>query len=148
MDSWLIIWIVLAVAFAVTELATMAFVALYFALGAVVAAVVAGMGGNVTWQILAFVVSGVLLLALTRPLLKSRLEGETLLTNVHSVVGKGGYVTIPINNAANTGQIRIGSEFWTARLDAASTVTSLDVETPVTVLRVEGVTAWVTPQGA
>lgn len=145
MNEALIIWVVLAVAFAVTELATMAFVALYFALGAVAAAVLAGFDVAVVWQVLAFVVTGVALLAMTRPFLKHRLEPAAYATNVDRMAGRSGVVTIPIDNHANTGQIRVGTEFWTARMDdtVASEIVSSD--STVRILRVEGVTAYVVP---
>lgn len=142
MDEYLLVWIGLAVLFAVAELATVAFVALYFAIGAAAAAVVAGMGGSFTWQLLAFVATALVLLAITRPFLKAKLEhGTTTLTNVHSMVGKSGIVTIPIDNDDNTGQIRVGTEYWTARLEDGSATGSVPVETRVRIVSVEGVTA-------
>lgn len=146
MDTQLLTWIALAVLFSVAELATMAFVALYFAIGSVVAAVIAGTTNlDLPWQLAAFTASGLTLLALTRPFIKGKLEGETMPTNVHSVAGKSGIVTIPIDNNENTGQIRIGSEYWTARLDTDTTEKRLEEHAHVIVERVEGVTAWVKP---
>lgn len=142
MDEYLLVWIGLTVLFAVVELATVAFVALYFALGAAAAAVVAGMGGSFTWQLLAFIVSALLLLAITRPFLKAKLEhGTTTLTNVHGMVGRHGIVTIPIDNDENSGQIRVGTEYWTARLADGSSEGPVPVDARVTIVAVEGVTA-------
>ena len=145
MNEALFIWVALAVAFAVTEIATMAFVALYFALGAVAAAVLAGFDVGITWQILAFVVTASVLLAITRPFLKQHLEPAATPMNVDRMSGKRGIVTIPIDNDANTGQIRVGTEYWTARLDVDAASDPLPVESRVEIVRVEGVTAWVAP---
>src|SRR5690606_13894660 len=128
--------------FAVLELATMAFVAMYFAIGSVAAALVAWGDGSLTWQLAAFVLASVVLMLATRPLLKKRLESPDVPTNVYQVIGKSGIVTIPIDNHANTGQIRIGTEFWTARLtDGAAADDVVGVDEKVRVLAVEGVTA-------
>lgn len=142
MDQYLLVWIGLAVLFAVAELATVAFVALYFAIGAAAAAVVAGMDGGFAWQLLAFIVTAVALLAITRPFLKSHLErGTNTLTNVHSMVGKTGIVMIPIDNDANTGQIRVGTEYWTARVAVDAPSGAIPVDARVRIEAVEGVTA-------
>lgn len=141
MDSYLILWIVLAAVFAVAELATMAFVALYIALGAIAAAIVAANDGDVVWQIAALVVVGAVLMAVTRPLLKARLEAPDYTTNVRSIVGRGAIVTIAIDNDRNTGQIRVGTEFWTARTPEGMRSAPIPVDSHVTIVSVEGVTA-------
>ncbi|MCW2960308.1 MAG: NfeD family protein [Thermoleophilia bacterium] len=146
MDPYLITWIALAALFAVVELSTLAFVALYFALGSVAAAIVAGADGSLTWQLVAFVITSGALLAITRPLLKHRLESPDIHTNVSLLIGKGGIVTIPIDNDANTGQIRVGTEYWTARLPETSVHGLVPVDSRVTVVSVEGVTARVEPR--
>lgn len=147
MDQELLVWIILAALFVVTELATVAFVALYLALGSVAAAIVAYGGGDLAWQLAAFVVASIVLLLLTRPVLKSRLEGEDIPTNVHQLVGKVGIVTITIDEQVSTGQIRIGTEYWTARLaeDVDHGVSMVPVDARVTVVAVSGVTARVVP---
>jgi membrane protein implicated in regulation of membrane protease activity len=141
----LIVWVAIAVAFAVAELATMAFVGLYFAIGAIAAAVLAGFEFDIAWQVLAFVATSIVLLALTRPFLQHRLQSEPVPMNVDRMTGKRGIVTIPIDNDANTGQIRVGTEYWTARLEDGSPSDPLPVEARVEVVRVSGVTAYVVP---
>lgn len=148
MDSELVLWIILAATFAVLEIATMAFVSLYFALGSAAAAIVAAFDGGLEWQLLAFAVTGVLLMVATRPLLKRRLESPDVHTNVDRLVGKGGIVTITIDNDLNTGQIRVGTEYWTARWPENEVGAPIPVDTRVEVLAVEGVTARVRPRDA
>ncbi|MCW2925331.1 MAG: NfeD-like C-terminal, partner-binding [Thermoleophilia bacterium] len=145
-DSYLILWIIIAAGFAVLEIATMAFVALYFSLGAVAAAIVAALDGGLVWQLTAFIAAGVVLLALTRPVLKRRLESPDVPTNVDRMVGKGGIVTIGIDNDANTGQVRVGTEYWTARTPEDGPATVVPAGARVTIVSVEGVTARVLPR--
>lgn len=146
MDQWLIIWIVAAAAFAILEVATLTFVAVYIALGAVAAAITAWAGGSVAWQWGAFIAFTIVLLLLTRPLLKRKLETPDIATNVDRLVGRGGIVTIEIDNDANTGQVRIGTEYWTARLPEDSEPQVIPVDTRVSVVSIEGVTARVLPR--
>jgi membrane protein implicated in regulation of membrane protease activity len=145
MEQYVIFWVIAATAFVVLEVVTVAFVALYVALGSVAAAIVAGAGGELIWQLLAFVIAGVVL---TRPVLKGKLEGENVATNVDRMVGKSGIVTIAVDNDANTGQIRVGTEYWTARLPEESTVGSVPVDGRVSIVAIEGVTARVLPKVA
>lgn len=145
MDPELLTWIIIAAAFAVLEAATVAFFAQYFALGAIAAAIVAWQGGGIEWQLVAFTVTGVVLMALTRPILKRRLEAPDFHTNVNRMVGKRGVVTIAIDNDANTGQIRVGSEYWTARWPEQTPGTTIPVDARVEILAIEGVTARVAP---
>ena len=142
MDNWIVIWGALAVAFIVIELVTVSFVAIYFAIGALAATLVAGLNGNVALQLLAFAATGIVLMVLTRPVLKRKLESPDVATNVDRMTGKGGIVTIAIDNDANTGQIRVGTEYWTARVAAGGADGEMiPVDSRVTVLSVEGVTA-------
>lgn len=145
MDSELVLWIILIAAFAVLEMATMAFVALYFALGAAAAAVVAWVGGELWLQLVAFAVTGLALMFVTRPLLKRKLESPDIHTNVDRMVGKRGVVTIAIDNDANTGQIRVGTEYWTARWPEDAPGALIPVDGRVEIIAVEGVTARVRP---
>lgn len=147
MDSYLVFWIVLATVLAVTEVASMAFVAIYFAIGSAAAAVVAGTDAGLEWQLLAFVLTGVVLMAATRPVLKRRLETPDVPANVDRLVGRGAIVTIPVDNDRNTGQVRVGTEFWTARRpDDAADLTVIPVDAHVRIVAVEGVTARVVPR--
>ncbi len=146
LQTMIIVWSTAAAAFVVIELVTVAFVAIYFALGSAAAATVAGLGGNFAWQLLAFSVTAVILMILTRPLLKKKLESPDIPTNVNRMVGKGGIVTITIDNDSNTGQIRVGTEYWTARMVDAEADQVLPVDSRVTIDAIEGVTARVRPR--
>lgn len=146
MDNYVMAWIAVAAVFVILEVMSMAFAAMYFAIGAGAAALVAWFEGELMWQLLAFSVTGVVLMAVTRPLLKGKLESPQIATNVERMIGKGGIVTIPIDNDANTGQIRVGTEYWTARVADGAPDQVIPVDARVTVQAVEGVTARVLPR--
>ena len=135
------IWVAVAVVMLIAEIATTALVALYIALGAAGAAIAAVFTDNVGIQLAVFGLVAVVLLVITRPVLKQRLEGPDIASNADTVVGKRGIVTIAIDNDANTGQVRIGSEYWTARVDASIEGTVIPVDARVEVVHVSGVTA-------
>ena len=138
--SWAI-WVAIGLAALGIEAMSLDFVLLYFGVGALITAIAAALGGNPAVQAIVFALGSIVLLVVSRPSLKrlaSRSSGVE--TNVHTVAGKRGIVTIAIDNDASTGQIRIGTEYWTAR----STIEG-DAEIPVGasvhVREVVGVTA-------
>ena len=146
MDDYVILWGAIAAAFVIGEVVSMAFVSIYFAIGAGVAAAVAAADFGLPAQLLAFAATGVVLMVITRPVLKRRLESPDIPTNVDRMTGRSGVVTIAIDNVANTGQIRVGTEYWTARVADEQSELVIPVDARVTVERVEGVTARVLPR--
>ena len=115
LPTWAI-WLALGLVALAVEAMSLDFVLLYFGIGALVAAVVSALGLGAAASGAVFVVSSIALLAVTRPALK-RFAHRTsgVATNVDTIAGKRGIVTITIDNDASTGQIRIGTEYWTAR---------------------------------
>jgi membrane protein implicated in regulation of membrane protease activity len=145
-DVDITIWLVVAVALLVAEATTTAFVAAYFAIGALLAALAAALGAPLWAQGAEFVIVSVGLMVLTRQLVLRGLgkqSGQRM--NVYALEGQQGIVTIPIDNDAATGQIRIGSEYWTAR-SVDELPSPIPVGAKVDVVDVRGVTARVRPR--
>jgi membrane protein implicated in regulation of membrane protease activity len=139
------VWLVAAIALLVAEATTAAFVAAYFAIGALLAALAAALGAPLWAQGLEFVVVSLVLLVLTRQLVLRGLGKQTgQRMNVYALEGQQGIVTIPIDNDAATGQIRIGSEFWTAR-SVEELPAPIPIGAKVDVVDIRGVTARVRP---
>jgi membrane protein implicated in regulation of membrane protease activity len=143
LPSWAV-WLLVALALLGAEALTVQFVLVYFGLGAVVAAGASPFIGT-AGQGLVFAIASVLLMVLTRrPLLawSGRTRGAAV--DVEAIRGASAVVTITVDNAANTGQVRVGAEHWTARTPA-------DDDPPIrpgVVVRIEsiaGVTVRVVP---
>jgi membrane protein implicated in regulation of membrane protease activity len=139
------VWIVAALALFAIEATTVSFVALYFGAAALVAALAAALGAGLALQIVVFAVVSVVALLATRGLVTRALQRSPVVrSNVNSLVGRRAVVTVPITAVAGRGQIRVGTEYWTARpyLDDSSEIAE---GTTVEILGVEGVTALVLP---
>jgi membrane protein implicated in regulation of membrane protease activity len=109
------LWLLAALVLLGAEALTLQFVLVYFGLGALVAAVVSSFAGPAA-QGIAFAVSAVVLMVSTRgPLVAWSQRQHGADTNVDTIAGRSAVVTITIDNHANTGQIRVGAEYWTAR---------------------------------
>ncbi|MEI2827517.1 MAG: NfeD family protein [Dermatophilaceae bacterium] len=139
-----VVWIVIGVLCLIAEALTVGFVAAYFGVGAFAAAAAAWLGAPIGGQLAVFAIVSVALLAFTRRTMLDALQGkdEPVPSNVDVMLGKSGIVTIPISNDLSTGQIRVGTEFWTARLlgDGSATVPA---GAKVEIVEVKGVTALV-----
>lgn len=139
-----IFWLVVGGVLLGLEAMTLAFVAAYFGVAALAAAAVAGLGAPLWLQILVFCAVSVAGVALTRRFATRIFRGPAARTGAHTLVGRRGIVTQDITRERGSGQIRVGTEYWTARPyfeDAEDVAAGTTVE----VLRIEGVTAIVLP---
>lgn len=137
-----ILWLVLMVVFLVTEASTVTLVSLWFAAGALAAMAVSLFHGPLWLQITAFLAVSAVLLTALRPLVRKYVTPKLTATNIDSVIGSTGLVTVAIDNVTATGQVKLGAMVWTAR---SSSGTPIPEGTLVRVDRIEGVKFFVTP---
>ena len=137
-----IIWLVLMVLFLMAEASSVNMVSLWFGAGALAALITALLGGLVWVQIVVFLAVSGLLLACLRPLVRKYFTPRLTPTNVDSVIGTTGLVTVAIDNVAACGQVKLGAMEWTARSSSDETI---PVGTLVQVDRIEGVKVFVSP---
>ena len=139
MNPLVIFWIVVFVAMLLAEAATAGLVTLWFAGGALLAMIAAMCKVSVVWQIVIFVVSSSLLLALIYPKAKKKLKKIPVTpTNADRVIGMDGILTEAIDPIAGTGAVKVDGKVWTARSEAGKAIPE---GTLVTVERIEGVRA-------
>ena len=89
-----------------------------------------------------FVISSVILIFATKPLVKKFAKVETVLTNAKSIIGKKGIVTVDINSIKSTGQVKIDGEIWSA---IGEDETDIPKGTEIEVLEIKGVKVIVRP---
>lgn len=136
------VWLGLMILFLIAEGATVSLVSLWFAAGAVVAMFAALLGAGIWLQTGLFLaVSGALLLML-RPIVRRYLVPKITATNVDSLVGATGLVTVAIDNVTASGQVKLGAMEWTAR---STTGENIPQGALIRVDRIEGVKVYVTP---
>lgn len=137
-----ITWLILLVAFLAAEASTVTLVSLWFAAGALAAMVVSLLGGAVWVQAVLFVAVSVVLLTALRPLVRKYITPKLTATNVDSVIGSTGLVTVAIDNVSASGQVKLGAMVWTARSTCGTVIPE---GTLVTVDKIEGVKVFVSP---
>ena len=142
--NWdIIIWLGLMIVFLIVEASCpIHLVSIWFAVGSLVAAVAAMLGAEIWLQVTLFVIVAAGLLACLWPLTKKFLNPRITKTNVDSIIGSTGYVTIPVDNMKAEGQVKLGAMVWTARSTSGDLIPE---GTLVRADRIEGVKVFVTP---
>jgi membrane protein implicated in regulation of membrane protease activity len=133
---WFWIWLVLAAALYVGEMLTATLFLLPFGIGATVALVANLLGADLWLQWVLFIVVSVIALIALRPVARRlTATAEQTKSGVDRLIGTTGHI---IEGSAPSGEMRarVEREVWNV---ATETGGHLPVDTPVTVLRVDGV---------
>lgn len=137
------LWLIISGVFFIIEMITVGFLVFWFGIGALLAMVVSIFTSNIIIQTTVFIISSTLLLFLTKPLVKKISHKDKTLTNAYSIIGKKGIVIREINSQNGIGQIKVGTEIWTAKSNTDDIVIKEGVE--VDILEIDGVKAVVKP---
>ena len=123
---------------------TTGFLVFWLAIGAIFAMIVSFFTDNLIIQIAVFVISSSLLILFTKPLVKKFLDDkDTVATNAYSIIGKHGLVTEDINSTLGTGQVKVGTETWSAKCEENEIIKK---GTNVEIMSIDGVKAVVSPK--
>jgi len=131
-----IFWTAVLVILCLIEANTANLITIWFAAGALVTLIVSSFGVSVLSQVSVFIISSVLFLLLTRPLVKKKLSVNTQKTNSDMVIGKTAIVRESITPEKFSGLVTVGGKMWSA-VSADGSV--IDEGEEVTVEAIEGV---------
>ena len=111
------IWLIVAGVFFVVEIMTVGFMIFWLGVAALLACIVSLFTSNLVIQTAVFVITSAMLLLLTRPFVEKFItKKETnVKTNAYSIIGKEAKVTKTFDEDSKIGQIKVGSEKWTAK---------------------------------
>lgn len=137
-----IIWLILLILFLIMEANTVSLVSAWFAVGALAALIASLFGATPVVQTVLFLVISTACLACLRPLVRKYIKPKIVPTNTDALLNSQGYVTEDIDNLAAHGQVKLGAMEWTARSTSGEVIPK---GTLVTVDKIEGVKAFVTP---
>ena len=133
------LWIILAGIFFIIEMATTGFLVFWFGIGALLAMIVSFFTSNIAIQTAVFVISSTILLFFTRSFVnKFSKEDEKIQTNAYSIIGKRGIVIKEINPTSGEGQIKVGTEVWSAK---SKDDTKINQGQEVEIIEIDGVKA-------
>lgn len=100
-------WLSFVFVFIFLEAITVQLVSIWFAGGAVCAIIAALLGANETVQVVVFVLSSAVLLALTRPFVRKMTKGRKVATNADSLIGKTAVVTKKTDDMGLSGEAKV-----------------------------------------
>lgn len=137
------IWLIAAGVFFIAEIATVGFMIFWLGVAALITCIVSLFTGNLVIQTAVFVILSSLLLFLTKPFVDKFVGNKKpgVKTNAYSIIGKEGVVTKSFDESSKVGQIKVGSEKWTAKSQNDDVLSEGD---PVKVEAIDGVKAIVT----
>lgn len=118
----LIIWLAAVIIFAVVEIVTIQLVAIWLAVGSVAAMIACTLGSPLWVQIMVFGAVSLILLLLTRPLVKRLIKVKPVSTNADRLIGKAAIVTESIYNLKAHGTVVISGITWNARSEDNSEI--------------------------
>ncbi len=133
------IWLSLLILFVIVEIATVQIVTIWFATGALASLIISLITENLVIQVAVFLITSIISLIFTRPLVKKLMKNEIQPTNADRYIGKEGFVTEEINNILGTGSITVSGVIWTARSYEDSIIIPKD--TKVVIEKISGVRA-------
>ena len=136
------IWLILAGVFVIGEVLTAGFLIFWLGIASLIAMGVSFITDNIIIQTTVFLISSVILILATKPLVKKFAKVETTKTNAFSLIDKKGIVTKDISSINSTGQVKVEGELWSATGEN-------DIEIPkgteVKIKEIKGVKLIVTP---
>lgn len=111
------IWLIAAGVFFIVEIMTVGFMIFWLGVAALIACLVSLITSNLIIQTAVFVIASALLLLLTRPFVEKFITKKepNVKTNAYSIIGKEAKVTKSFDEDSKIGQIKVGSEKWTAK---------------------------------
>ena len=131
-----IVWIVIFAVLCIIEANTTNLVTIWFAIGSLITLIPAALGATLYTQIVVFVLSSTVLLALTRPLVKKKLSANIEKTNADRVIGKTAIVNESITADKFAGTVTVQGKIWSA---VSSDGSPIEEGEEVTVEAIEGV---------
>ena len=131
------IWLIVMAVMIVVEIAVPGLVSIWFAVGSIPALISALFRGPVWLQVVLFLVTSVVALALTRPLAKKYVNSRVQPTNADMLIGRDCVVKETVDNLQGTGAVSVAGKVWTARAENENEI--LPVSSVAQVLRIDGV---------
>lgn len=132
MDMW-ILWLIVIVLLVFLEVSTINLVCVWFIFSGIVSLILSFFIDSFYIEFAVFVLLGLILMILTRPILVKKLQRKNVKTNSDRVLGMEGVVTEEISKL-KVGEVKVDGKRWSAISDE-----KCDVGATIIVERLDGV---------
>jgi len=136
MGMW-ILWLIIAGFFFILEMVTSGFLVCWLGVGALLSMILSFFVDSVIAQVTVFAISSIVMIVLTKPLVKKFIEKETVPMNKDGLIGKEGIVIETIDTVKAQGQVKLMGEVWSAKSFDEGKV--IEKDTKVIVKEITGV---------
>ena len=127
------IWFLIALIMIIIELVTVNLVSIWFAFASVVAGISTLLTDNITIQVIIFIISSIIFLIITKPVIKKIRGKEIEKVNLDRVIGKTGLVTEDIT-PLEVGEVKVDGKRWSATSNE-----EIKKDSKVEILSIDGV---------
>ncbi len=135
-NSFVTFWLIMFIVFLGVELFTYGLISIWFCLGSLVAMIFAFLDIDFLYQLVAFIITSIIALIITKPLVKKIQTPKIVRTNADKVIGETCIVTETINNKLGKGEIKVDGKAWSARSQNDEIIEKGEF---VKILKIEGV---------
>ncbi|MBR1748301.1 MAG: NfeD family protein [Bacilli bacterium] len=132
MNYWAM-WLMVVILLTILEFATVNLVSVWFIVSGILALILSLFVDSLAWQFGVFVLVGILLMILTKPLLDKMMNKDLEKLNLERVIGMPGIVTEEIK-PGRVGEVKVDGKLW-----SATSSEELAVDTMILVEKMEGV---------
>jgi len=123
MEYWAI-WLVIVILLAIIEAGTVNLVSVWFIVSGIVSLLVSLVSDSFFLQFGIFVILGIILMILTRPMLNKMIQNKNEKTNLERIIGMEGIVTQKISKN-KIGEVKVDGKLWSAISDKTINVDSI-----------------------
>ena len=127
------LWLLLFIVLIIIELLTVNLTTIWFAFGSLVAYILSFFVSDTMIQTIVFLVSSIVFLIFTRPIVKKFLLNKEVKTNADMLIGKTCVVTKEITKN-ETGEVKVNGQYWSAKANK-----KIKVGSEAKILSIEGV---------
>ena len=113
-------WLIVSGIFFILEIFTTGFLIFWLGIAGLLTMIVSFFTSSIAIQTAVFVISSIILILSTRPLINKFLKvdkDDLVPTNIYRVIDKEGIVIEDINNINSTGKVKVAGEIWGAISD-------------------------------
>ena len=136
-DWYVVMWLAVVIVFLAIELSTVTLTSIWFAGGGLIALFVAMAGGNIVFQLIAFLIGGFAMFFATKPWADKVINQKKVRTNADRAIGEEVRVLERISNLDQTGRVIVHGQEWTARTE--DDIETIEQGALVRIVRISGV---------
>ena len=109
------VWLIIIILLSVIEFMTLGLTTIWFIISALISLIISLFFDNILLEMSVFVLGGILLLFITRPILLKYIKPKNVALNIERIIGMNGVALQDIDK--NNGEVKVDGKIWSAYSD-------------------------------